>query len=92
MVISANKYIFRWRSDNVFGGNKMTMTPDIPTLVTTVTWMLLSLMMYFFLNTYRQPMSYKRLLDTSDSLLLGFLALASFTMGVFVTYVLLSVR
>lgn len=70
----------------------MAISSNVPTLVTTVTWVFLSVIMWSFLNANREPTIYKRLLETSDSLLLGFLMVASFTMGVFVTYILFIIR
>jgi len=70
----------------------MTISSEIPTLVTTVTWMFLSVIVWSFLNANRNPTIQRTLLDTSDSLLLGFLMVASFAMGVFVTYILLIIR
>ena len=70
----------------------MAISSNVPTLVTTVTWVFLSVIMWSFLNANRNPAIQSTLLETPDSLLLGFLMVASFTMGVFVAYIFFIIR
>jgi hypothetical protein len=66
----------------------MSLLRTIPLLVSILVGLLLGILTWGLLRI-RRPVSGESLLDTGDDVLLALLALAAFSLGAFVTFVLL---